>query len=82
MALMLVGFTSAHRLTHLGGTLEPAMGNLFLALVIYGIPILAILVGIGALLSIAKSLRTLVHAHKLGPEPIGPKREGIFEDEQ
>lgn len=56
-------------------------GYLLTTILIYGVPFLVVLVAVGALLSIAKSLRTLVHAHKLGPEPIGQKRDGIFEEE-
>jgi hypothetical protein len=55
-------------------------GYILSVLIGYALPAIAVIIALGALLSIAKSLRTLVHAHKLGPEPIGQQREGITEE--
>lgn len=60
----------------------PGTGYLLFTIAIYALLAIAVIAAVGALLSIAKSLRTLVRAHKLGPEPIGQKREGITEDEE
>lgn len=66
--------------TDSGGLMGPGTANLLFLLAIYALPAIAVIAAVGALLSIAKSLRTLVHAHKLGPEPMGLKRDDITED--
>lgn len=60
----------------------PETGYLVFTIAIYALLAIAVIAAVGALLSIATSLRTLVRAHKHGPEPIGQKREGITEDEE
>lgn len=78
-------------LASLHGTVEPdylvdssggfggwiAMLSVLVWYVLPAIASIAVIAAALAHLSIAKSLRTLVHAHKLGPEAMGQNRDDI-----